>query len=444
MSSNVNLFNSIKQTQIHPEISIQLSSTDCFFLALERHGGQAGSSGSICRYVLELEGPLSIKTMQHKIDKSKELQRLSTLTITRKGFLKIPVWTNSNPPSPYLVELHNDDELIPKAILERSHMAEDGKSIAFDLVHRSNGNTTFIMSWHHLLMDGYGALELLRRINENGEGDVFSEKYLISRPRSFSIFWKSTKLFLWYTALFWTPFAHKWKSGIKSIKGLNRIHQKIKRIELTHHETKMMHKKAAAHGATVGDSSFVLGCSALAVKEMLRSKNKSIRKFWIPVPKNMRKVGAAGPILGNHLSFLFYSIKKKELDSLSTLVQSLQSQFINQIRRDDPTVYDKLMRGFRRLPSGLYYRLVKGSRGNNLASFLFTNAATHPENFNRFLDCKIHRAMTLPPNTYPPGFTIASMKNGGCLNLIFMYYQEIWSDDEVQMMEGMLKNYLFG
>ena len=131
-------------------------------------------------------------------------------------------------------------------------------------------------------------------------------------------------------------------------------------------------------GAKFGRSPFYLACSARAVKEILVQRKSVVSNFWIPVPQNQRKKGALGPLLGNHLSFLFYRLNTTTLESLRNSVISINDQMVNQVRNGIPKAYDVLMNFLKRIPSSLYYQLIKGPQGGSLSGFLFTLAEDHP------------------------------------------------------------------
>lgn len=421
--------------------SIPLTSTDCFFLALEKHDHGAGTSGSTCRYVLELEGEIDVPELEKRLNQNAEIQWLTSLTI-EKSLFSIPRWESRKSPTEFAVQIHQSDDLIPIQIMERKFSLASTCLFAFDAVSRSNGNSALIFSWHHLLMDGYGALSLLKRIYSNAD-----DPFILAEPPekiryTRSLFWETTRLFLWHTLLFWAPLSHRFRSGIRNNRPPNDVHQQIRVIPFSEEETELIDKKGNELGARMGKSPFFLAAAAVSIKTMLEKKGKSIRGFWVPVPQDQRKKGALGPFLGNHLSFLFYTLKKRDLNNFSQLIASLNEQMKEQIRRQVPKAYDALMRGFRRIPSGLYYFLIKGSRGNTLASFLFTLAADHPADLMNLNDLEVKQAVSLPPNTYPPGFTVAFMRFDGRLQLILMYYREVWTEAEIMELEEVLRDKL--
>ena len=95
----------------------------------------------------------------------------------------------------------------------------------------------------------------------------------------------------------------------------------------------------------------------------------------MPVPKNNRKKGEKWPIVGNHISFLFYRLKKEEFLSIKKLTKSIVDQMTLQIQMDNTINFSHLMNFLRNLKPKTYSKLIKGPNGEHLASFLFTLAS---------------------------------------------------------------------
>jgi hypothetical protein len=178
------------------------------------------------------------------------------------------------------------------------------------------------------------------------------------------------------------------------------------------------------------------------VNKLLQDRGQKTHDLWIPVPRDQRKKGSQGPLLGNHLSFLFYRLKKNDLNSLSKTVKAINDQMVSQIRTRMFADYDILMKYLRRTPSPLYYFWIKGPQGGSLASFLFTVSADHPEDFQKFGDCTIKDSWSFPSNIYPPGLTFAFMRYHDCLHLMILYFDDVLSATELDKLEKQIRHEL--
>ena len=415
--------------------ALYLTGADCFILALEKHNHPQGLFGNTCRYMIELEGRLDAEAFRKKINQDELIKQLAALSIAKMGLLSKPRW-QSNSVKEIEIAVHESDAFIPDVVLQKQFTIEQPGLFSFDIVNRSNGNSCLIFSWHHLLMDGYGAVLLLKRISDCTNKIALSAK----EPKvnfNFKNIQEAAK-----AKFFIDKTSKKELSSIGSGKECKSVNQKIKVIQFTQEETKQIEYKATALGAKFGLSPFYLACSARVVKQILQERKVPVTNFWVPVPQNTRKKGALGPLLSNHISFLFYRVANTELSSLKECVGSINNQMVNQIRNGLPKAYSTLQSFLKRVPSSLYYKLIKGPQGKSLASFLFTVAEEHPQELLEFERLKVLDALSLPPNNFNPGLTFAFMRFNNCLQIMLLYFDEVISEKEIATLEKQLKHEL--
>jgi len=414
---------------------LHLTGADCFILALEKHNQLQGSIGNTCRYVLELAGKLDSRTFKEKINQDTIIQQLSALSVAKTALFSKPRW-QSNPIKEIEVAMYESDAFIPDAVLQKQFTIEHPGLFSFDIVNRSNGNCSLILSWHHLLMDGYGAVLLLKRISDSTKEITLSgEELKVNRSIQNIRQAAKAKFFIDKT----------WKkelSSISSTKEYKSVNQKIKVIQFTEEETKQIENNAMVLGAKFGLSPFYLACSARGVMQILQERKVSVSNFWVPVPQNTRKKGALGPLLSNHISFLFYRIASADISSLKECVSSINNQMVNQIRDSLPKAYGLLQSFLKRVPSSFYYQLIKGPQGKSLASFLFTVAEEHPQELLEFEELKVLNALSLPPNNFKPGLTFAFMRFNKCLQIMLLCFDEVLSEKEITTLERQMKHEL--
>lgn len=411
---------------------LYLTGADCFILALEKHNQLQGVVGNTCRYVLELEGKLDAEVFKKKINQDKLIQQLATLSVAKAGLFSKPRW-QSNPIKEIEVTVRESDEFMLDVVLQKQFIIEQSGLFSFDIINRRNGNSCLIFSWHHLLMDGYGAVLLLKRICDSSK-----EITLLAKEPKIKFNFKNI-LQAAKAKFFIDKTSKKELSNIGSVKEYKSVNQKIKVIQFTQEETKQIENNALLLGAKFGLSPFYLVCSARGVKQILQERKAPVTNFWVPVPQNTRKKGTLGPLLSNHISFLFYRIANAELSSLKECVGLLNNQMVNQMRNGLPKAYNKLQNFLKRVPSPLYYQLIKGPQGKSLASFLFTVAEEHPQELLEFEGLKVLSALSLPPNNFKPGLTFAFMRFNNCLQIMLLYFDEVISEKEMTTLEKQLK-----
>jgi hypothetical protein len=414
---------------------ILLTEADCFMHTLEKHHiSHTDVSTNICHYLLELEGRFDAAEFKRKINLNTELLWLASLIPQKKFPLALPEWISKKKVTEIQVLIHDSDALIPEVIINRG-MHVNAPNICFDVVYRSNGDLALIFSWHHLIMDGYAVVLLLKQLAKNVEAPLQNmfDTNLKSKIglRQFSNAARA-KFFVDRTS-------KKPLSSIAPDKPISNRNQKVKVIRFTAEESALIDKRGPALGAQFGRSALYLASAARGVRTLLTKKGVALNDFWIPVPKDQRKKGSSGPLLGNHLSFLFYRLKTDELDSLKKTVCSVNAQMVEQIRSGTSHDYDILMTYLRRTPTPLYYFWIKGPQGGSLASFLFTVAADHPDDFMTFNNHSIKDAWSFPSGIYPPGLNFAFMRFRDKLHIMIMYFEEVISEKEIAVLEGSIK-----
>nr|HPH46058.1 hypothetical protein [Chryseolinea sp.] len=286
-----------------PELNkILLTPADCFMLALEKqHIRRVDASNNTCRYLLELEGQLDVEQFRKNISANHNLLRLAHLTAQKKYPLSIPTWKENETGSEIPITVTNTDSLITEEIVNRKISGDKPPLFSFDILIRSSGDSTLIFSWHHLLMDGYGAILLMKQLangtpenqlqlHDNTKGEKLKWSDLVNATRA--------KFFI-------DRISRKPLSGIYLSKKKNiNTNQKVRIIRFTQEETNQLDKVGPLLGAQFGRSALYLACAARSVRTLLMEKKIPIHDFWIPVPRDQRKKGALGPLLGNHLSFI--------------------------------------------------------------------------------------------------------------------------------------------
>ncbi|MDH4089577.1 MAG: hypothetical protein OEV74_10380 [Cyclobacteriaceae bacterium] len=418
---------------------VYLTEGDCFMLALEKkHMHQTGISNNTCRYLLTVDGYIAHEEFRKKINNNHDLTWLASLVPEKRFPLSLPRWKVSAQTAVVPVWIHESEEFLPAAIVARKISIDAPPSLTFDIIYRSNGDSTLLFSWHHLLMDGHGAILLLKQIAKD---IATTSPYLYDHDKRALLglrsFWQAAR-----AKFFVDRVSKKPLSGIMDLNRKINKTQKIKILNFSKDETIKMDEIAPRLGAQFGRSPFYLACAARTVCAILKKRDIKVHDFWIPVPRNQRKMGAKGPVLGNHIAFLFFRLKRDDLNSFAACVSSINEQTKSQIRSGMAKAYDLLTRFLRRTPLPLYYFWIKGPKGGSLASFLFTVAADHPEELSTFDGHKVKEALSIPSNIYPPGLTFAFMHSQGCLQLMVLYFEGLLQESEIEHLEKQIRHEL--
>lgn len=419
--------------------AVYLTEGDCFMFALEKkHLHKTNISDNTCRYLFTVQGSIDAVAFKKKINLNQDITWLASLIPEKRSALSVPKWRVPSHQVEVPVWSYYSENFLPEEIIARKIHIDQPPLLTFDIIYRENGDSTILFSWHHLVMDGHGAILLLKQIADDLTATT-SKLYDFRKPGllGFRSFWQAAR-----AKFFVDRVSRKPLGGIMDLRRSVVGTQKISVLRLTAKETANIDHIAPKLGAQFGRSPFYLACAARAVSAVLKRNGIPVHDFWVPVPRNQRLKGAKGPILGNHIAFLFYRIKTTDLRSFSSCVQTINEQTKQQIRSGMTRAYDLLIRFLRRTPLPLYYFWIKGPKGGSLASFLFTVAADHPDELSTFAGYPVTDALSLPSNIYPPGLTFAFMHFQGSLHLMTLYFEGILTASEANDMEKQLRHEL--
>jgi NRPS condensation-like uncharacterized protein len=415
---------------------ILLTEADCFMYTLEKHMiGQAEGSTNVCHYVLELDGKVDVQKVSDQVQAIDQLSWLASLEPVKNNPVSIPVWKSIEKSGNIPVSVIRSDELIPYEILNQKIKRAEHQ-LHFSIVNRSNGNTAIIFSWHHLIMDGYGVVLLLQQL-ANPENKKLQA---VVDPSPKSMLGIAQLKNAARAKFFIDRVSRQPLTSIAPKEKPVTQNQRIKTIRFSDNETISLDKLGINVGARFGRSPLYLAASARSVYQVLKGRGIPVKNFWIPVPKDLRKKGSTGPLLGNHTSLMFYRLKGNILSSFPETVKSINEQMVSQIKSGISNDYDMLIRMLRRTPTPLYYFWIKGLRGGSLASFLFTVAADHPDELMHFHGHDVQGAWSFPSGVYPPGLSFAFMRFKNTLQLMICYFEGVISEAEADEMANSIRH----
>lgn len=381
-----------------------------------------GNTSYHCRFIMTLNEKLDDSTLQQAIQQSAYFQLLER---TKLFFPKlgIPRWQIAQKRTGTNVYVHhsNSDD-ITEVVLNKSIELKSDRLYHFDLIQHPK-HSTLVFSWHHILMDGYGANALLYSLS-NPVKDAQLNFLPASPKESLRQQWNKlmkTKDFLKDIS----------KGSLLKIKEITN-NQKVEFVELKldisqTEKTKLAVKKYSRGGI---DTPYFLGVIAMAYFKILEKRGTEFQDIFVPVPMELRKAKAIGPIVSNQHTLLFFRIKSKLRTNKALLIKDLNAQFFDQIKTRMPHNYASMINLLRILPTSWYYKLVKGPNDESLAGFLYSQSPS-PNNLSQLLGCQVVDALALPPNTSPPGISFQMMTFGGQLKLIIQFSQSCFQREEI-------------
>lgn len=420
-----------------------LSGADCFHLVLDKHAKKHSAGGNVMRKIFYFTKPLSYNKINDILKSSPVIYWLCNIKLVPGILMKLPTWqyTDSNNEIVLLDHHAAVEDEIPDKILNRDITIESTRFIEADLVHYPSGGCAFILSWNHILLDAKGTTLLFEHLN------LLSE----NKPQSFDIFFpgreKKTNMVTYIRNMYKVKkfVQTSSKPPVSSVAcnsfktGEGKILTKI--ISFNIEETKKINANAFKTGSRFGPTLYLVACCAHVINFLNQQKNKA-GDIWLPIPYDGRLRGAAGPLISNCVSFLFYRINANEMNTIPQTVKCLCKQMTAQIKDGIPQRYSMFLNMMRHVPLWLYYFLISRTGKGVFASFLYTSTGDNFNNLKSLFGEPIRNLNMIPALTFPPGLTFVFLKHDNELNINIAYSPDVLNNNELHLMEEKIKEIL--
>lgn len=378
-----------------------LNGSDYFQVFLDKHHRRYGYLGNVSRLVFLVDGSPSWRQLSADILDNEFVQWVSTLRLKTSNFFALPRWQVKGSPLEDIRRhvIDTDNILDASGVFARDINCKIDSPLQFDFIQMPSHGAV-VVSWNHILMDARGIELLMREIITGEPVDYFAKDAHLDMP------WKERLQAINRVKDFLIPNV---KEGIsKFAKKKKRGRHDYAVLEFTEEETRKIDEAAKEAKVGIAKSSFYLA----AAQRSFKSINSELTPAWIPVPQDQRRKGRRGPIMGNQVSFLFYSLQGDQQD-LPTVVWDIRNQMMDQMRSRLQQDYHVMMDSMRRFPAWLYRHLVASPTKGALASYFYSDTGYSLEGITSWAGHRILNATHYPPNSAYPGLTIIFMRYAG-------------------------------
>lgn len=420
-----------------------LSGADCFHLVLDKHAKKHSAGGNVMRKIFYFNSGLSYNKINNILKSSPVIYWLCNIKFAPGMLMKLPSWQYTDSGNEIVLLEHHaivEDE-IPDTILHRDITIESTRFVEADLVHYPSGGCAFILSWNHILLDAKGTTLLFEHLN------LLSE----NKPQNFDIFFpgkeKKTDIITYIRNMYKvkkfvqtsskTPVSSVACTSVKT--GDGKTLTKI--ISFNETETKKINANAFKTGSRFGPTLYLVACCSHVINFLNHQKNKA-GDIWLPIPYDGRLRGAAGPLISNCVSFLFYRIAADEMNTIPETVKCLSNQMTAQIKDGIPQRYSMFLNMMRHMPLWLYYFLISRTSKGVFASFLYTSTGDNFNNLKSLFGEPIRNLNMIPALTFPPGLTFVFLKHDNELNINIAYSPDVINNNELHLIEEKIKEIL--
>ena len=408
-----------------------------------------GLPGNVCRVALRLDGGLDTDLLRERVAASPILNWLARVRIVRSLPLLPPRWHAAAGPKTFFHE-HNgaaangaEPGTLPPAVAERDLRADEGPALALDLVRNADGTRHLVYSWNHALMDARGAELMLRHLNAGQEvKDPPTVENLINPAQKV---WNLSK---WWNSVKLARGSMEWlrKSGsepvftlMQSLRPAGPCRGQCRLLSFSEEETARMDARCQSLNAGFRRSNFYLASSIRALHAVAQGRGNKDDAYLVPVPHDMRRRGANGPIFSNQLSILFYRIEPRQAGTLSEIIAEVTRQMMDQIRDRFPEACMAALDMFKPMPLDYYVRHLGQPTRGKFASLCFSDSGETCAGMSQLLGGRIQEVTHLVPTWRPPGLTILFWSFKGRPRVLLSWVDDCLSPAEVNILEEGLR-----
>lgn len=414
--------------------TLELNGADCFHLLLEDINKSNGTSNNVIRMLIEFNDLAELKKLVNAIESSEITKWISQLRLERRS-LKSPFWIRDTKKGPLRVVRHTDHSIFDNVKFEPIILNEDSL-IRFDVLDTGT-EFKLLFSWHHIIMDGRGAGFLIQHLTSNESIEDLEESYIFKHPIEKKSFKKR------FSRMFDVKHfvEDMLENSLEAPKTLypeeEGFHHEVISFDID--QSKLIEQNAQEAGCRFGINMFQLACSFLTYKKVTETN----KKMWVPIPYDGRKRGSVGPIVGNHISFLFYKLESNEISTPKEAVASLNEQMNNQLKREIPSKYNDMLSLMRKFPLWFNKWATTRSSKGRISSFLYSSSGEGYWDTKKF-HSSFEDLILIPPFSNDPGITFTFSRFNGTIKLNIVACKTKFDNKKLSLIRETFKAYLLG
>jgi len=392
---------------------IPLSGSDVALLAMSDGMRRRLGHDASCRLVVRVQDHVDPDALGMRLKTSTTWRWLTSLRLAR-GTDRRPAWrvASDAPEAPMGLYFRGSDEALWAAVAGPEGQVGDPRASAvvrLDLHHVADGSSALVLTWHHAALDARGAELLMAAIAEDGLDTLATDVLVGAPPARDEGGW--TRLMMAKRA---RDFLIRIGLGAVAFLAPRRLAPAQspiwRRRTVSAPRTALADARAREVGAGLLRSGWHLVAVGRALEPVLQARGVRGRDLLVPVPQDRRRRGAPGPILGNHISTLFYRLSRAALQDPKGGVALVGQQLRARMKAELPAAYLVLLDMVRGAPGWLLRLLIGLPTLGRVASFGFSDTGRSLERLATFRGHPVTQATHLPANLAPPGLTVIASR----------------------------------
>lgn len=377
-----------------------LSGMDCFQLLVDKHARWVGGRGHVAHLLLELNGFLEEWALRETLENHALTRKIFGLRLCTGLFGGLPKWLSNPTLEIVAFDCYNEnDGVTVDKRMQTPLNPYEGPPISISLFQTEEGKSSVLFSVSHILFDFRGLQAYLLSLAGKGpEPELFVAVRGKGLKEQIKPFFRAVALaFSEGTPRMVVPPIRKdWKRPVS----IRYFHQ-----EFDLEKTALISKNIQQKNLGLTPSICYLAAVANSVNDTLLKIQGPSSFLWIPVPIDSRPKGGAQLSLGNHLSFIFYKLKSKELDSFATTVEAIRQQTVSGLSNGQPASFLAFVDLYKYMPLAFYHPMLLLPSWGKLSSVSFSSLGDVFAPLDEFNGVEVKNIINYPSNTLRPGVT---------------------------------------
>jgi len=391
-----------------------------------------GFAGNSCQIILELSEAVNAAKLKERVA---ELVRENSILSARPVRGWTPRWT----PTTFQpqVRVHSTAENLEEKLFNEPLDLKRGELLRFDVCGKK-----LIFTWTHALMDAKSAEYFLAVVGDEHlsvpptGGDWYLNHACIkSRLRE-----RFTRARQALKRL--DGFSKALPISLATWRKRTITRTKFRLTTFSVEESARIHANAARLCGFLGDTNFHLAVTLVELHQLHQRVGCASASYVVPVPIGLRPKGVRAPLFSNQVTMALHQFFPDELISLPQTIAAFKSRHTEYLRAgqlDSGIILGQL---FRKLPLGLYMRLIKQALRGEICSLFFGDTGTADSALENFLSARIESLVHVPAITVPPGLGVVFGVFRGQLRLTLVYAEGALVETEATKFESHLRERL--
>lgn len=429
---------------------LRLAPGDYFMLTQDVWMRSSGLDGNICCAILLLDKGLDVERLRRRMKESPLMDWLARVRAVRPLPFLPPVWRTGEPGQIFFEHDEKDAPMEtpwmpPKVVTRHQLRPYRDPGVAFDVVHHADGTSHLFFSWNHTHLDAQGVDFVLHHLGASNDSTASVKDFIDAKQV------KGLPISQWWNRAAFARTSWKWleESGKEPLftpappepRSAN-LENHQRRIRFTVDETTRIAEQGNKITNGFRRSHFYLAASLKALHDIAVQRGNKDGAYLIPVPHDIRKFGAKGPIFSNHLSVLFYRIEAQQAGRLRDIVGELGRQMANMIRERFPEACMAALNMFKILPPRFYVQQLGKPTRDKLASLSFSDSGEACPGMTEFCGAKILDITHLIPCWKCPGVTVLFLQFANRLSILLSWVDDSLAPAEADALERELRQAL--